>query len=152
MASRNAGGVDGAIVSGATAVKAPSMASSGRWSIQLMTITPPPCVPRQARIGDIVRIKPGVVDPAVLVVVGHALLGERRHLVEMPVARALPQRLDADVLVVAGVVALVELVASAELGADRIPQELHHLDALLVVDAVASRAHSAQDSGRSPDF
>ena len=37
---------------------------------------------------------------------------------------------------VAGVVHLIEFVAAAELGADRVPQELHHLDALLVADAV----------------
>jgi hypothetical protein len=38
--------------------------------------------------------------------------------------------------VVAGVVALVKLVPPAELGADRVPQELHDLDPLLVADAV----------------
>src|ERR1044072_191931 len=41
------------------------------------------------------------------------------------------QQLRADVLVVARVVALVELVAPAELGAHRVPQELHHLHPLL---------------------
>jgi hypothetical protein len=33
-------------------------------------------------------------------------------------------------LVVAGVVALVELVPAAELGADRVPHQLHQLDPL----------------------
>ena len=44
------------------------------------------------------------------------------------------QRVAADLLVAAGVVDLVELVAAAELGADRVPQELHQLDALDRVD------------------
>ena len=37
---------------------------------------------------------------------------------------------------VAGVVHLVELVAAAEFGADRVPQQLHDLDALAIADAV----------------
>ena len=51
-------------------------------------------------------------------------------------AARMPQGLDANVLVVAGVVCFVEAVAAAELGADRIPQELHDFDALFVADAV----------------
>ena len=43
----------------------------------------------------------------------------------------------------AGIVHLVELVAGAELGADGVPQKLHDLDALLVVDAVRA-AHIAR--------
>ncbi len=45
---------------------------------------------------------------------------------------------------IAGVVHLVELVPAAEFGADRIPQELEHLDALLVADAVGA-AHVARE-------
>src|SRR5580658_11246334 len=82
------------------------------------------------------RVEPGRIGPAVLVVVGHAVLGEADHAVEGARRARVPHRLDADVLVVAGVVALVELVARAELGTDRVPQELHDLDALLVADAV----------------
>src|SRR5215472_14197798 len=88
------------------------------------------------------RIEPGRIGPAVLVVVGHAVLGQPDHAVERARGARVPHRLDADVLVVAGVVALVELVAGTELGADRVPQELHDLDALLVADAVRA-AHVA---------
>src|ERR1700722_16853048 len=79
--------------------------------------------PRGARpeVRYVVRIDPGGVGPAVLVVVRHAGIGERDHLVEGAGAARVPHRLDADVLVVAGVVHLVELVAAAELGADRVP-------------------------------
>src|ERR1043166_9013908 len=71
---------------------------------------------RHARIGDVVRVEPGVANPALLVVVGHAGLGERYHLVVGAGALGIEQRLDADVLVVAGVVDLIELVARAERG------------------------------------
>src|SRR5437763_1737753 len=85
-----------------------------------------------------VRVEPAVADPALLVIFGHAAIDERRHPVEIAVAPRPGQRLDADVLVVAGIVALVELVAAAELAADRVPQQLHDLDALLVIDAVGA--------------
>ena len=48
-----------------------------------------------------------------------------------PAAPGEPQRVEADLLVVAGVVALVQFVAPAELGADRVPDQLEELDALL---------------------
>src|SRR5215468_3348479 len=99
-----------------------------------------------AGIRHIIRIEPGSADPAVLVIFGEALLGERNHTVERARAARTPHRLDANVLVVAGVVPLIELMTPAELGADRIPQELHHLDALLVVDAVRA-AHIARQIG-----
>src|SRR4030095_63630 len=135
----------------------PSMASSGRWSIQLIgsshfdafsTANRKSTSPKNAmlfrrardagnaRIGDVIRIETGSVAPAVLVVIGQALLGEPDHAVERAARARVPHRLDADVLVVAGVVHLVELVAAAELGAHRVPKKLHHLDALLVTDAV----------------
>jgi len=38
--------------------------------------------PRHAGVGDIVRIEPGVAHPALLVVIRHALIRERDHLVE----------------------------------------------------------------------
>src|SRR5262245_33153129 len=83
---------------------------------------------RQPRIGDVAGIKPGVA-PALLVVFGETLVGEANHAVKGTGAARIPERLDADILVVAGVVHLVELVAAAELRADRIPQQLEHLDA-----------------------
>src|SRR5262249_5437226 len=77
---------------------------------------------RGRRRRRLARIEPGWVGPAVLVVVGHAVLGQPDHAIERARGARIPHRLDADVLVVAGVVALVELVAGAELGADRGPQ------------------------------
>ena len=74
--------------------------------------------------------------PAVLVVVRHAALGERHHLLERAGALRQLQREDAHQIGAAGIVHLVELVARAELGANRVPEQFHRLDALLVVDAV----------------
>src|SRR5262249_11294426 len=92
--------------------------------------------PRRGRRGRLLaRIEPSRIGPAVLVVVGHAVLGQPDHAVERTRGARVPHRLDADVLVVAGVVALVELVPGTELGADRVPQQLHDLDALLVAHA-----------------
>src|SRR5262249_37522088 len=88
------------------------------------------------RIRDVIRVDPSGIAPTVLVVVGKALLGERAHALARTAGARVPQRLDADILVVTGVVHLVELVAAAELGADGVPQQLHHLDALFVADAV----------------
>src|SRR5262249_7424834 len=102
--------------------------------------TPPPgtktsglVLPHQA---DIAAVAIGGMAPAVLVIIGHALIGERFHLLERTVALRLLQLKHANELVAAGIVHLVKLVASAEFGADRVPQKLHDLDALLVVDAV----------------
>src|SRR5262245_14269903 len=85
----------------------------------------------------------GGVAPAVLVVIGHAALGEGLHLLERAGSLRLLQSKQADQLVAAGIVHLVELVAGAELAADCIPQELHDLDALFVIDAVGA-AHVAR--------
>src|SRR5579863_4312606 len=74
--------------------------------------------------------------PAVLVVIGHASLDQRFHLLEPSGELRLLQLEHPDELVAAGIVHLVELVAGAELGADGVPQKLHDLDALLVVDTV----------------
>src|SRR5262249_9444486 len=64
---------------------------------------------------------PGRSGPAGLVVDGPGLVDQR--LPRRPVAAALGpgQHLGADVLPAAGVVALVELVAAGELGADGVP-------------------------------
>src|SRR4051795_336320 len=101
---------------------------------------------RATGIGNVVGIEPASADPAVLVIFGEALLRERDHAVERAGAARAPHCLDADVLVVAGVVSLVKLMTPAELGADRVPQKLHHLDALLVIDAVRA-AHIARQIG-----
>src|SRR5437763_280209 len=60
------------------------------------------------------------------------------------------QRLDADVLVIAGIVHLVELVAVAELGTDRVPQELHHLDARPAMASIEALAAHARGCMRPP--
>src|SRR5262252_2855361 len=82
---------------------------------------------RNARIGNVVRVEPGIADPALLVIVCHALVRERDHAVVLTGRAGVEQRLDADVLVIARIVDLVELVAPAELGTDGVPQELHDL-------------------------
>src|SRR6188768_2060443 len=129
-----------------TASNEPIIASSGRWSNQLIFFLLLPAARRpslrratrlrQSRISDVVRIEPGVGDPALLVVVGHAGIGERDHAVVGAGAPGVEQRLNADVFVITRVVDLIELMPSAELGADRIPQQLHDLDALAVIDVV----------------
>src|SRR6516225_4452388 len=85
---------------------------------------------------DIAAVAIGGMQPAVLVIIGHALLGERLHLLERAGTLRLLQLKDADQFVAAGIIHLIELVTRAEFAADRVPQELHDLDALLVIDAV----------------
>src|SRR5215467_5871459 len=80
--------------------------------------------------------KPRRISPAVLVVIGETLVGERDHAVQGSRAARMPQGLDANVLMVAGVVGFIQAVTATELGADCIPQELHDLDPLLVGDPV----------------
>src|SRR5947207_4813813 len=87
---------------------------------------------------NVVAAVVGGVLPAVLVVVGHAALGQRLHLLEPARSLCLVPRKEANQLMAAGVIHLVELVPRPELAADRVPQELHDLDALLVVDAVGA--------------
>src|SRR3954447_19619422 len=91
-----------------------------------------------AQHGNVRAVAVGGMLPAVLVVIGHAPLRERLHLLEGAGGLRVLQREDAHQLVAAGIVHLIELVARAELGADRIPQHLHDLDALLVIDAVGA--------------
>src|SRR4051794_30032703 len=101
MASRNAAPSTAAMGSGPIASKAPAMASSGRWSIQLMIYRYSlRGTRRTAGMRDVVRIEPGRIGPAVLVVICHAFVGERDHAVERAGAPRIPQRLDADILVV----------------------------------------------------
>src|SRR5215475_15310497 len=72
--------------------------------------------------------------PPVEVVLRHARLGELLPAVVLPGAQGAEQRVAPDLLVAAGVVDLVELVAAAELRPDGVPEELHELDALHGVD------------------
>src|SRR3977135_895950 len=83
--------------------------------------------PGHAWLGDIIRTEPGPIAPTVLVVIGKTLVRERDHAVERAGGTRIPHRLDADVLGVAGVVHLVELVAAAEPGARGHPQQTHSL-------------------------
>src|SRR5262249_23096904 len=86
--------------------------------------------------GATTRIEPSRIGPAGLVVIRHAGFGETDHLIECAGAAGVPHCLDANVLVVAGVVHLVQLVASAEFRADRVPEQLHDLDAFAIAHAV----------------
>src|SRR5215470_17728583 len=52
---------------------------------------------------------------------------EAAHPFERAACARVPHRLDANVLMVAGVVHLVKFMATTELGTDRVPEELHHL-------------------------
>src|SRR5262245_12913149 len=90
--------------------------------------------PARPRTSNLIRIAPCRVGPAVLIVISKALLGERDHATQGARAARMPQRLDANVLVIAGIVGFVEAVAATELAADRVPQQLHDLDPLLVAD------------------
>src|SRR5215510_15976380 len=79
------------------------------------------------------RAGPGRVDqildrPPVKVVLRHAGLGELLPAVVLTGAQGAEQGVAPDLLVAAGVVDLIELVAAAELGANGVPQELHELD------------------------
>src|SRR5215471_18356148 len=73
--------------------------------------------------------------PPVEVVLRHAGLRELFPSVVLTRGERAEQRVAADLLVAAGVIDLVELVAAPELGSHRVPQELHELDALDGVDA-----------------
>src|SRR5579863_5062654 len=78
--------------------------------------------------------------PAVEVVFGHAGIGKGLPAFGLARVDRAEEGEAADLLVAAGIVDLVEFVARAELGADRIPQELHQLDPLDRSDA-AGAAH-----------
>src|SRR5207249_12075007 len=62
--------------------------------------------------------------PIFLVIFAEALVRQRDHAVERAGGPRIPHCLDADIFVIAGVIHLVELVAAAEFGPDRVPQEL----------------------------
>ena len=77
-----------------------------------------------------------VAFPAILVVFGHARIRQRLHAFEGARPLRMLEREQAHELVAARVVHLVEFVSRAELGPDRVPQQLHCFDAFLVVDSV----------------
>src|SRR6185369_17192391 len=79
---------------------------------------------------DVVRVDQVGDGPAVEVVLVHRRLGKGLEAVEVPFTLRGPQVGQASDVVAADVVDLVELVASAELGADGVPQHLHDLDPL----------------------
>src|SRR5215467_8615232 len=76
--------------------------------------------------------------PAIDVILGHALLGEALVALRRPRHVGHEQRLEPDAFVVPEVVPLVELVTSAELGADGVPHQLHQLHAVDGFVAVAA--------------
>src|SRR5262245_38690609 len=76
--------------------------------------------------------------PAVEVVLCHAALGEAAELSRGAALLRHRQRDDADDLGAARIVALIELVAAAELRADGVPEQLHQLDAIHGVDAAGA--------------
>src|SRR4051812_33434837 len=86
----------------------------------------------------VTRVDHVVHGPAVEVVLGHALLRVALHPVHGPVAAGHHVGLEPGELVRARVGPLVELVAAAELAADRVPQKLDHLDLALGVIAVGA--------------
>src|SRR5712692_5910825 len=71
---------------------------------------------------------PGLDDPPVKVIVRHALVGEGFEAIELLGNSGHGDDVQSDLLVVAGVVSLVELVPSAELGANGVPDQLEELD------------------------
>jgi hypothetical protein len=77
---------------------------------------------------DVVRIDEIGNGPAIEVVLVETLF--REVTIGFGQARGVLGReyLGADGLVIASIVALIEFVAAAELGADGIPEQLHHLD------------------------
>src|SRR3984893_13955471 len=74
-----------------------------------------------AQRADVVRVDKIGYGPAVEVVFGHALVGKALPPLVWPRADRRAQGVDANFLMAAGVVDLVELVAGAELAADRVP-------------------------------
>src|SRR5207302_1415923 len=73
-------------------------------------------------------VNPCVAGPAVEVVVGHAALDEGIELGGDAADACEAGHVEAHLLLVAGIVDLVPLVAGAELRADRVPDQLEQLD------------------------
>ena len=90
IASRNTVGSTVRTISGPTAVKAPSMASSGRWSIQLTAYSAARLGVSPLAIATSSGVDPRVAAPAILVVVAQTLLRERDHPVERSASARVP--------------------------------------------------------------
>jgi hypothetical protein len=85
---------------------------------------------------DVVRVDEIGNGPAIKVVLGETLIreasigfGEARSVLRC-------EYFGTDRLVIASIIALVEFVSAAELGADGIPEQFHHLDPIDRVVAV----------------
>src|SRR5437899_12874555 len=87
---------------------------------------------------DVVRRDQIGHGPALEIVLGHALLGESLELGGPAAVLGHLPRDQANGLGGPRVVALVELVTATELGAHRVPQELHELDPLHRVGPVGA--------------
>src|SRR5207245_10617496 len=72
--------------------------------------------------------------PPVQIVLGHAALSELLPPIVLARGERTEQRVAPDLFVAAGVIDLVELVATAELGADSVPPDLHELEPIDIVD------------------
>ena len=83
-------------------------------------------------------LQPGPINPSVQIIIGEALIDEFQALIQRAGAPGETDGIHADLLVVAGVIPLVQLMASAELGSDRVPKQLEQLDALVRRSAGAS--------------
>ena len=68
-------------------------------------------------------LEPGVGTPAVDIVIREAFIDELQALVERPAALCEIHGIDADLFVVAGVIAFVEFMAAGEFGSDRVPDQ-----------------------------
>ena len=99
---------------------------------------------------DVVRIDQIRHRPAVQIVFGHALLGEAFVFGRLAHHVGHHQSFKADALVIAEVIALVELVPAAELGAHRVPHQLHQLDAVHAPCSHSIRARTDPDTCGSP--
>src|SRR5215471_4419268 len=87
---------------------------------------------------DVVRVDQVRHGPAVEVVFCHTLLGETFVLCALAEFVGYHQRLETDAFMVAKVVPLIKFMSSTELAADRVPHELHQLDAFLCGIAVGA--------------
>src|SRR5438552_1942281 len=77
---------------------------------------------------SLIPLAPRVLRPAVQAVIGQTLVHQPGALVENAGAAGEIHGVDANLLVIAGVVPLVEFVTSSKLGPDRVPYDLEEFD------------------------
>src|SRR5690606_12362951 len=118
-------------------------ARSSRW-VMVASCLSSVSMPPLAMHGEVVGIDEVGNRPTFEVVLCHALLRESLDTLGIAVRERAEQAVAADLLRAPAIVDLVELVTGAELGADRVPQKLHQLRALLSGVAVRA-AHVAVD-------